>query len=222
MNFLDPSTASKSRVIGFSAKEVMTRPSRTGGVQRYIGGSIRITQLATIGVILSGVLGHAPRALASGSFRSSISSAHVDLGEVFTFLFLNARTDQRSGSIREDDGRRRRSIQKTTGYSSHHFILPRTGYSGRGRGKNPSRLQRFSQCAGAHWWFGPLRSGIPDDSRAVPTRRHRQNSRGEALIGFRCASSHLPDHCHPLRNCCRYHFHCDRPRNTRPRLPFSC
>jgi multiple antibiotic resistance protein len=88
VNFLDPSTASKSRVIGFSAKEVMTRPSRTGGVQRYIGGSIRITQLATIGVILSGVLGHAPRALASGSFRSSISSAHVDLGEVFTFLLL--------------------------------------------------------------------------------------------------------------------------------------
>ena len=88
MNFLDPSTASKSRVIGFSAKEVMTRPSRTGGVQRYIGRSIRITQLATIGVILSGVLGHAPRALASGSFRSSISSAHVDLGEVFTFLLL--------------------------------------------------------------------------------------------------------------------------------------
>ena len=39
-------------------------------------------------MIVSGVLGRAPRALASGSFRSSISSAHVDLGEVFTFLFL--------------------------------------------------------------------------------------------------------------------------------------
>ena len=88
MNFLDPSTASKCRVIGSSAKEVMTTPSRTDGVRRYIRGSIGITQFATIGVIMSGVLGHAPRALASGSFRSSISSAHVDLGEVFTFLFL--------------------------------------------------------------------------------------------------------------------------------------
>jgi multiple antibiotic resistance protein len=39
-------------------------------------------------VIVSGVLGHVPSALANGSFRSSISSAHVDLGEVFTFLFL--------------------------------------------------------------------------------------------------------------------------------------
>jgi multiple antibiotic resistance protein len=66
----------------------MTTPSRTDGVQRYIRGSIRITQFATIGVIVSGVLGRAPRAVASGSFRSSISSAHVDLGEVFTFLFL--------------------------------------------------------------------------------------------------------------------------------------
>jgi multiple antibiotic resistance protein len=66
----------------------MTTPSRTDGVRRYIRGSIRITQFATIGVIVSGVLGRAPRALASGSFRSSISSAHVDLGEVFTFLFL--------------------------------------------------------------------------------------------------------------------------------------
>jgi multiple antibiotic resistance protein len=66
----------------------MTTPSRTDGVQRYIRGSIRITQCATIGVIVSGVLGHAPSAVASGSFRSSISSAHVDLGEVFTFLFL--------------------------------------------------------------------------------------------------------------------------------------
>lgn len=88
MNFLDPSTASRCRVIGSSAKEVMTTPSRTDGVRRYIRGSIGITQFATIGVIMSGVLGHAPRALASGSFRSSISSAHVDLGEVFTFLFL--------------------------------------------------------------------------------------------------------------------------------------
>jgi multiple antibiotic resistance protein len=66
----------------------MTTPSRTDGVRRYIRGSIRITQFATIGVIVSGVLARAPRALASGSFRSSISSAHVDLGEVFTFLFL--------------------------------------------------------------------------------------------------------------------------------------
>jgi multiple antibiotic resistance protein len=88
VNFLDPSTASRCRVIGSSAKEVMTTPSRTDGVRRYIRGSIRITQFATIGVIVSGVLARAPRALASGSFRSSISSAHVDLGEVFTFLFL--------------------------------------------------------------------------------------------------------------------------------------
>jgi hypothetical protein len=88
VNFLDPSTASKCRAIGFSAKEVMTTPSLTDSVQRHIRGSIRITQLATIGVIVSGVLGHAPKALASGTFRSSISSAHVDLGEVFTFLFL--------------------------------------------------------------------------------------------------------------------------------------
>ncbi|MGO9606654.1 MAG: hypothetical protein ACLQAT_25250 [Candidatus Binataceae bacterium] len=33
---------------------------------------------ATIGVILTIVLGHAPEALASGSFRSSISSAFAD------------------------------------------------------------------------------------------------------------------------------------------------
>ena len=49
---------------------------------------MRITPLGTIGVILSVVLGHTPEALASGSFRSSISSAQVDLGEAFTFLFL--------------------------------------------------------------------------------------------------------------------------------------
>ena len=66
----------------------MTRLSRTGGVQRYIGGSIRITQLATIGVILSRRTWSCTQRTASGSFRSSISSAHVDLGEVFTFLFL--------------------------------------------------------------------------------------------------------------------------------------
>jgi multiple antibiotic resistance protein len=88
VDFLDPSTASSCRVVGSSAKEVMTTSSRTDGVQRYIRGSIRITQCATIGVIVSGVLGHVPSALANGSFRSSISSAHVDLGEVFTFLFL--------------------------------------------------------------------------------------------------------------------------------------
>src|SRR5260370_26122611 len=66
----------------------MTTPSRTDGVQRYIRGRIRITQLATIGVILIVVLGDALNAQASGSFRSSISSAHVDLGETFTFFFL--------------------------------------------------------------------------------------------------------------------------------------
>lgn len=49
---------------------------------------MRITQLLTIGVILSVVLGLAPKVLASGSFRSSISSGHVDLGETFTFFFL--------------------------------------------------------------------------------------------------------------------------------------
>ncbi len=49
---------------------------------------MRITPVATIGVILSLVLGYVPGAQASSSFRSSISSAHVDLGEVFTFLFL--------------------------------------------------------------------------------------------------------------------------------------
>lgn len=49
---------------------------------------IRVTLWVTIGVILSVVLGHTPGALASGSFRSIISSAQVDLGEVFTFLFM--------------------------------------------------------------------------------------------------------------------------------------
>jgi len=39
-------------------------------------------------MILSVLLGYAPKALASDSFRSSISSAHVDLGEAFTFFFL--------------------------------------------------------------------------------------------------------------------------------------
>ena len=48
----------------------------------------RITPLTTIVIILSVLLGYAPRALADGSFRSSISSAHVDLRETFTFLFL--------------------------------------------------------------------------------------------------------------------------------------
>ena len=49
---------------------------------------MRITPWVTTGLILSLVLGHAPSALASSSFRSSISSAHVDLGEAFTFFFL--------------------------------------------------------------------------------------------------------------------------------------
>jgi multiple antibiotic resistance protein len=66
----------------------MTTPSRTDGVQRYIRGSIRITPLATIGVILTVVLADASSAQTSGSFRSSISSSHVDLGETFTFFFL--------------------------------------------------------------------------------------------------------------------------------------
>jgi multiple antibiotic resistance protein len=34
------------------------------------------------------LLGNVPKALANGSFRSSISSAHLDLGETFTFFFL--------------------------------------------------------------------------------------------------------------------------------------
>ena len=88
MNFLDPSTASRCRVIGSSAKEVMTTPSLTDSVQRYIRGSIRITPLATIGVILTVVLANASSAQTSGSFCSSISSSHVDLGETFTFFFL--------------------------------------------------------------------------------------------------------------------------------------
>jgi multiple antibiotic resistance protein len=66
----------------------MTTLSRTDGVQRYIRESIRTTPLATIGVILTAGLTHASNTLASGSFRSSISSAHVDLGETFTFFFL--------------------------------------------------------------------------------------------------------------------------------------
>jgi multiple antibiotic resistance protein len=49
---------------------------------------MRTTLLVTIGVILSVVLGLAPKALTSGSFRSSISSGYVDLGETFTFFFL--------------------------------------------------------------------------------------------------------------------------------------
>jgi multiple antibiotic resistance protein len=49
---------------------------------------MRIAPLVSIGVILSVVLGHKSGALASSSFRSSISSAQVDLGEVFAFLFL--------------------------------------------------------------------------------------------------------------------------------------
>jgi multiple antibiotic resistance protein len=72
----------------FSAKRFVTAQSLTDNLQRYIRGSIRITPLATIGVILSVVLPDASSAQTSGSFRSSISSAHVDLGETFTFLFL--------------------------------------------------------------------------------------------------------------------------------------
>ncbi len=44
--------------------------------------------MTTVVIILSVLLAYAPKALADGSFRSSISSAHVDLGETFTFLFL--------------------------------------------------------------------------------------------------------------------------------------
>jgi multiple antibiotic resistance protein len=66
----------------------VTTQSLTDGVQRYIRGSTRITPLATIGVILTVVLGDASSAQTSGSFRSSISSSHVDLGETFTFFFL--------------------------------------------------------------------------------------------------------------------------------------
>jgi multiple antibiotic resistance protein len=39
-------------------------------------------------MILTVIFVHAPNAEGAGSFRSSISSAHVDLGETFTFLFL--------------------------------------------------------------------------------------------------------------------------------------
>ena len=44
--------------------------------------------LAIIGVILTFILAYAANAEAGGTFRSSISSAHVDLGESFTFFFL--------------------------------------------------------------------------------------------------------------------------------------
>ena len=66
----------------------MTAQSLTDNLQRYIRGSIRITPLATIGVILTVVLVDASSAQTSGSFRSNISSSHVDLGETFTFFFL--------------------------------------------------------------------------------------------------------------------------------------
>ncbi len=65
-----------------------THTECTDGVQRCTRRNTRITPLATIVIILSVLLGYAPKALADGSFRSSISSAHVDLGETFTFLFL--------------------------------------------------------------------------------------------------------------------------------------
>jgi multiple antibiotic resistance protein len=54
----------------------------------WIRERIRITPLTTIVIVLSVLLGYAPKALADGSFRSSISSGHVDLGEAFTFFFL--------------------------------------------------------------------------------------------------------------------------------------
>jgi multiple antibiotic resistance protein len=66
----------------------VTTQSLTDSVQRYIRGSIRIRPLATIGVILTVVLADASSAQTSSSFRSSISSSHVDLGETFTFFFL--------------------------------------------------------------------------------------------------------------------------------------
>lgn len=47
-----------------------------------------ITPLGTIDVVVTAVLGFAHDAQAKESFRTSISSAHVDLGEAFTFFFL--------------------------------------------------------------------------------------------------------------------------------------
>jgi multiple antibiotic resistance protein len=71
---------------GFITKVKVTVPKNLK--KRYLQGSVQITPSAAIGVILTVMLVHAPNAEGADSFRSSISSAHVDLGEAFTFFFL--------------------------------------------------------------------------------------------------------------------------------------
>ena len=50
--------------------------------------NLRAAHLTTVVINLSVLLAYSTGALADGAFRSSISSAHVDLGETFTFFFL--------------------------------------------------------------------------------------------------------------------------------------
>jgi multiple antibiotic resistance protein len=66
----------------------MKTPSYTGSTQRHNRSILRTIPLATIGVIMTVAFDHAASAQASGSFRSSISSAQVDPREAFTFFFL--------------------------------------------------------------------------------------------------------------------------------------
>jgi multiple antibiotic resistance protein len=55
---------------------------------RHIQERLPIAPSTAIGIILTVILGPVSGAQASESFRSSIASGHVDLGEAFTFFFL--------------------------------------------------------------------------------------------------------------------------------------